>query len=819
MNPGFLYLAAIYLVLVALARRGGLPIPWKIAALFYVAVLAFFLLPLTGPYVNVPVDYLYRTYPWSAFGRPLPHSNPELNDLVFQIVPWAHQVRQSFLHGEMPLWNPMAGGGYPLLGNAQSSAFSFFRLIALPLSLVNAIVVEAALKLLVALTFTFIYVRRRGGGPIGATAAAFAFGFSTWSVTWVHFPLATVGLLLPLLLVAIDLVLEKPGYGRWLFLTFAFLALLTGGHPETVALVVGFGGCYTVVVAIFFWKEIAFRRVFAVAGAGIAGFLLALPVVLPFIEALPSSQRFRALVRHPEGWTVSGARDLVTFLEPKFFGSLPMWNIWGPAQPEVITGYAGIIAIAAWFVCALVLPLRRSMDRLVWLWFLLAPLSLTVALGWRPLAPLLHQIPPFSMTVNGRFRIFVCWSLAMLAGVLVDLVARKKFRVEVTVGVAIALALLAVPFFLIHVPDDAARSYALWSIAPAIGALVLLAVVMWIPPRFATGASAVLALVIFAELWSVHHRWNPVVSDRDFYPATPLIRTLERLESDRRLEPMYPFRIVALFGTLFPNTSAMYGLEDIRAHDPMANARMTDPLRYFTSYETEYYFGKFVDPDETYVDYANVRYVVTAPDEPAAADHFQLVYKGPDGRIYRNRTAYPRFFAVKRLISEFDDRKRSWLLRAHDDWRGTAIVKRLPTSMVDAIHADLMQERSAMLPPAKVRILHAEARAFDLRVESTHWTFIASSQPDWPGWRVYRNGGEELKVIQVNGPFMGFLVPPGTSLIRVVYNPLSFYTAAQVSGGILVVLLGLVPAIRAIRRRKLRRSDGEAPGPATGSST
>ena len=46
---------------------------------------------------------------------------------VMQIVPWAAQVRDLWRSFHIPLWNDLAGAGYPLLANGQSSAFSFIR--------------------------------------------------------------------------------------------------------------------------------------------------------------------------------------------------------------------------------------------------------------------------------------------------------------------------------------------------------------------------------------------------------------------------------------------------------------------------------------------------------------------------------------------------------------------------------------------------------------------------------------------------------------------------------------------------------------------
>ena len=49
----------------------------------------------------------------------------------------------------------------------------------------------------------------------------------------------------------------------------------------------------------------------------------------------------------------------------------------------------------------------------------------------------------------------------------------------------------------------------------------------------------------------------------EYYPETGAIRFL-------RSQPG-PFRVAGVGGSLFPNTGAMFGLDDIRRHDPMAS--------------------------------------------------------------------------------------------------------------------------------------------------------------------------------------------------------------------------------------------------------
>src|SRR6185503_10210399 len=116
--------------------------------------------PMTSRgFFNAPVDYTVELPPWKHLVHPL-SANPHMNDVTTQLVPWAHQVRESWKSLQIPLWNHNAGSGYPLLANAVSAAMSPLRLLALPLPLGYSLTAEAAWKILIALTFTFLYCRR-----------------------------------------------------------------------------------------------------------------------------------------------------------------------------------------------------------------------------------------------------------------------------------------------------------------------------------------------------------------------------------------------------------------------------------------------------------------------------------------------------------------------------------------------------------------------------------------------------------------------------------------------------------------------------------
>ena len=58
--------------------------------------------------------------------------------------------------------------------------------------------------------------------------------------------------------------------------------------------------------------------------------------------------------------------------------------------------------------------------------------------------------------------------------------------------------------------------------------------------------------------------------------------------------------------------------------------------------------------------------------------------------------------------------------------------------------------------------------------ESAAPVFVATSLPDWPGWRARTDRDEELPLATVNHAFVGFRAPQGRREIRLRYRPRSF---------------------------------------------
>ena len=782
-NATWFYAGAIYAIAVWIARRNRIDLPWRIAAFFYVLVLIYLWAPLTTESVNLPVDFLRGMSPWANLTHNHKIQNPEINDVVLQIVPWAHLVRESWRSGHLPLWNNFAGSGYPLLANGQSSALAPLRLLALPLPLAQSFAFEAAAKLLVALTFTFLFCRRRYS-EIASAVAAICFAFCSFLIVWVNFPLASVAAFVPAALYQIDLLAERRTYPRFVFAALLWTMMIFTGHPETVAHIFFISLLY-VLWAVFVEKRADLRFLLTLAAALVIGGLLASPFLAPFAEAITKSRRYNELqVSPPLVGYYSDWPSVLLLVQPHFFGHIPLEKAWMPTpRAESITGFAGLLGVAAWFALAIHVVRTRSWRSLEFFLVLVSLFVLGVILSWPGVSQLFHLV--FHLAANARLRLLLCFLVAVQTAAAIDLLTRD--RVSIGIGIAIFGIALAAIFLWTQFPGDRARDATLVELMPSI-AVLLMALLAVAIPRAAPQIVLLLVVAVIAEVWNASSGWNPIVSGEEMYPPTPLIEKLQSLQAST--PPTAPFRIMAVGPYFFPNLSSMFGLEDIRAHDPMANARYLGMLRVLTGYDTEDYFPKWSNVDTPVLNFLNVKYVITPPRaDMTDVQRYGLVYDGEDGRVFENRDVLPRFYPAPNVILEFKNDRYVHLLQTHRGWADTALLKALPVRN-DRERVDLLAPRPPSTPNARMRMVSARPTDYVMHVDAPRYTFIVSSIPFWPGWNIEANG-KSVNALHVNGAFMGFVVPPGSSDVRVWYAPVTFWGGVWLSVATLVFLVAL----------------------------
>jgi hypothetical protein len=286
--PG-LWLGLLGTFLAVALRRWYDPVPGRVLAVFAVVLLVLFGPVLFGGQVLLPLDDLREHVPFQGLAPTRSHSNPLQKDLIRTVVPAQAAVRIAWDDGSWPLWNRRAGAGMPLLADPQAQALQPLTLLGLALPLARAAGFVAALRVLLAMIFTFLWLRRQGfyGGRAVAGSLVYGLGFLMF---WVGWPVANVAAFLPMALYAVlrceD---EKDGKAGAFLLALALAGLLLGGDPEAT---VGAGALLLLFLLDRVRRRPAGTRRALTARTGMALLVAAAvsaPVFLPTLFYLPKT--------------------------------------------------------------------------------------------------------------------------------------------------------------------------------------------------------------------------------------------------------------------------------------------------------------------------------------------------------------------------------------------------------------------------------------------------------------------------------------------------------------------------------------------------
>jgi hypothetical protein len=241
--PG-LYFLLLAGVLAAVLGRWYDALPRWALLVFVGLPLALFFRALFCGGVQLPLEVLRMHIPYRELPPEGTHSVFLQRDLVHQIAPWALEVKRALRTGRWPLWNRYVGAGMPLMADPQAQAFQPLVLAAYPLTLWSAWAVTGALKVCLALVFTFLLLRRQGLAEAAALGGAVAYGLGNFLLLWLGWPIANGAALLPVALYAVVRCDVAGGRRDWLLLTLTLAAVLLAGHPEMMVYVIGFLGLF-----------------------------------------------------------------------------------------------------------------------------------------------------------------------------------------------------------------------------------------------------------------------------------------------------------------------------------------------------------------------------------------------------------------------------------------------------------------------------------------------------------------------------------------------------------------------------------------------
>ncbi len=738
------------------------------------ALPALLLLPwLTGPHLIIPTSVLGGHIPGTE-KRP---EEPiwKLNDLVFQLTPWEIENRRAFGRGRLPLWSDRIDGGSSPWANPQASVLAPTSMAARLLPVEHHALAALALKILVALEGAWVAARALGVRRPAALLAASGFALGGGILPWGLFPHSAPVAWAPWCIAGGLAVARRPTARRTASCALIVACLLLSGQPE---IAVGASALTAAAAVTFGRRRRVWRGVAHVALAGVLGFALAAPALLPFAAIVPASQRAwdlehgsreagQAEAAELPWHETRQARWLRIPLSPEALGG-PYRSIRSEAsKPVPLSIYGGLLALAGAVLAA---ASRRSRRRAA-LWWGAYLFLFGLGANLPPLMSAWRHLPVLGLVVPDRLFPIAVLGLVLAAALGLDLVLRSRKTLPVAwVLLPIAGASLAIsPSLVVG---------AIW--------LAILAAVA-IAPRWRTVAFALLALAMLGDQVPWGRRQLPVDDPHLFYPMTP------EMEQFVRLAGGPGGRAVGIGYGVYPSILAAYGLSDPRPHDPLASHRYLETLGAAFDFtpSSRHYFSAFLHPEHPFLEFLGVRAVLSYRGAGPISG-MRLARSSPGLQLFVNHRMLPRCFLARRYDVVPRAAIPTWIRDLRDPRRV-------------ALSAEELAERPFPGPPRGGRVQRhgVEPGRFALGVPAPGVKLLATSIRGPEGWTAL-GGGRRLRTLTVDGAFLGVVVPAGVDRVSLSYLPPGLLPGLwlAVFGAAALVALGVGER----RRRRLGRA-------------
>ncbi|MDR3708848.1 MAG: hypothetical protein P4L33_11130 [Capsulimonadaceae bacterium] len=346
-------------------------------------------------------------------------------DLASEFYYWRDFGFSELRRGHIAQWNPYVYGGVPFFAGWQAGLFYPPNWIYLIFPLDRAINLDIFISTYLTGLFTSLLARKYGMHPAACLLAGTTLMFGGAFFPHIYAGhLATLASMAwaPLILLAVDSILDKPQLRSILLGGFALAMQILAGHPQTV---------YNTLLALALYTLIRFVRAddrprIAVALAVMGGIALLLTAV----------QVLTGLQVNTEG-TRSGAvpysfatdfsfppENLLTLVAPRLFGDLGHLAYWGRWYLWETNAFLGVTSVPL-----ILLGFARGASPRRKLWATMAFALLFVALG-----KYTHVYRFFFDYVPGlnkfrspaKFVFEACIFLALLAGAGLDALIRRS---------------------------------------------------------------------------------------------------------------------------------------------------------------------------------------------------------------------------------------------------------------------------------------------------------------------------------------------------------------------------------------------------------
>ncbi|HOD48384.1 MAG TPA: YfhO family protein [Candidatus Hydrogenedentes bacterium] len=724
----------------------------------------------------LPGGWLTTVPPWSQ-NMPPEAVAPKnwLTNEVFVFFTKTYFVTQEALKaGEWPLWNNYEMMGMPQLANYQSNPFYPARLLHAFLGIYAATSLTVLLRLWLCGMNAYICGRGIGLHPGTSRFFSLAWMLSSFNLLWAYWPVPDNAAWAPLLFLGAEWLLRDRSRRGFALLTVSATLTLLTGHPET-AFAFGLGlGVYFLLRVIWMAgnRQPVGRAVLLALGAWAIAILIAVVVIVPFLEYVANSNTAGSRDKSDFDKRFFPFAGLIALWVPRFFGSTVDGNFWSELEPRFINStFVSLVypGIAVWCgITALFARGRRSFRPMTVSLMVPAVLAFLMSLD----LTFMHPIQEFS-TLNAMWRcwyvVFPAFALPLLAAIGLEQWNRRprKWR-----HAGVAALLLAVPVAVVFATKSfyaplmqsfgiaayVQREVMTFVVLIGVCAGLFIASVRLLPPR------------LFVFLLTVVLAGDLIYAARDYHPTAPRSWVFPETETTRFLKGQAPApRVGVVTAGINPGLFPQCGIEQLWGYDgiyPQRNIEFLGRLGLPTA--------EAAAPMEPV---CSVRFYLHDPEQPPRMpyddpDRFRLVLKADGLEVYENLRAFPRAFLVAHAeTAENLDVMFDKMMDPSFDPRKTCLLE-------SPLPAPLPASENAAAGHAEV--LKRSNNEVVIEAQAGQDCILVLTDAYYPGWRASVDGAR-TDVFPAYGLFRAVRVSEGRHTIQFRFTPWSFRLGMAIS--------------------------------------
>jgi hypothetical protein len=736
--------------------------------------------------------------------------NPLLGDPTSQFYPFLYYARENIRHGHLPLWNPYIMMGAPFLADAQSAELYPINIVFYTLPFRDAFAVSAFLKLLIAGFGMFLFVDALGMEFFGSLLSAVLFMFSASNIGWLGSPQTNVSVFLPWLFFLSYKFIKtsRLKYAGWLALIISIQFL--GGHPETSAFILLASSVY--LLALSYWEYNdkkdtlgTVKNIVYIGVAFILGFMIASPMLLPFLTELTKSATWA--YRSETNTFYLPLKVFNAFLMPNMFGAHHYDNLWGVKNfNNMESGYIGIIPL----ILAGIAVVRKRKDRHVLFFTVFSFGLLLIIYGIPPFFQVFNLLPFYNHMATSGLSLVFQFNMIILAGIGLDIltnlqleqrdvtatrninknkptkkpiepalnpqfVSIKKTIYKVT-GIIVLLAITSVILTIAFnkvgpLEDIIGRLYILFFIA----GLFIASLYIYQYVGYKRNALIIIILLAFFNLYFFGHNYNPQVPKDWVYPQPPQVISYMQHTKDL-------FRFVGIGACYLSNTLMVYKISDVRGYDLPVKKRYD---RFFTTLFNQQPF-EYPSSGSYLIMYSNYKpnQNIFVPTK-LIINIFRLInvkYLGNIGNlIYTIPDYMKRAYLAHNVI----------LANTPEDALGlvsTDINNLLKDSVVIEGYNHTSQPACADTKQDAVQIVSYEPDRVSILTASKCPSILVLTDTYDNGWKAYVDE-RPVTILHANYLFRGIALAPGVHRVEFEYKPFSFKLGTILSAAALIPVI------------------------------